>query len=592
MFTPNADASNQALLVSFAQRLAAAKHGEKRHILAEVTQHLGWSKDKFYRELEAIGWSSGRKRRSDAGTTSVSDETLNHAAALLATGVRANGKQIMELPNAASILTANGHDVATSNSTLRRVLRQRQASAKQLAAPTAHVQLKSLYPNHVHQVDPSLCLLYYPPGKTGRIQRFMDDDDFYKNKPQNLEKVANLRVWRYVLTDHTSGTIRVRYYESAGETSLILYSFLLWAWGEHQDANCPLRGMPEILLMDKGSANQSVAMVRALRALNVQLEDHAAKNARAKGQVENANNLVEKLFESRLLLEPVASVEELNQKAQAWQNAFNANQLPGYDARHRRHRMSRYECWQTIRRQQQQLRELPPAEVCRWLLTHKPETRKVGNNLCISAVHPRTKTSMTYKLEGRAGIYVGLEVLITPLVLSEHGDMLVYCTVNGVQQVHQVTPEAKDEYGFVQSAATIGQEFKQNADTTVDSARKQALRTAYPNLTDDEIATARKKKATPFNGELDALSHLTTLYNPSYMPVKGEQVQTGFEKPSTQLLKGIALKAAALNQLNRVLTPEEAAWLTAAGEIPENELPALLERMRHELAKRPALRAI
>lgn len=591
MFVPNADAANQALLVQFAQRLAAAKHGEKKHILAEVTQHLGWSKDKFYRELEAIGWNSGRKRRRDAGTTCVAESTISQAAALLATGVRANGKQIMELPNAASILTANGHTLNASNSTLRRVLRQRQASARQLAAPTAHVQLKSLYPNHVHQVDPSLCLLYYPPGKTGRIQRFMDDDDFYKNKPQNLEKVANLRVWRYVLTDHTSGAIRVRYYEAAGESTLLLYSFLLWAWGEHNDANCPLRGLPEILLMDKGSANQSIAMQRALRALDVKLEDHAAKNARAKGQVENANNLVEKLFESRLLLEPVTSVDELNQKAEAWQNAYNANQLPGYDARHNRHKMSRYECWLTIRHHQQTLRELPPADVCRWLLTHKPETRKVGRDLTISAVHPRSKHSQVYNLAGLAGIYTGLEVLITPLVLSEQGEMLVYCTVNGEQQVHQVAPEAKDEYGFLQNSVIIGQEHKLQPDTQVDTARKQALRTAYPNLTDEEITKARKKKATPFNGELDALSHLTTLYNPSYLPVKGEQVQTGFEAKGTTL-QGIALKAAALNALNRVLTPDESAWLNNAGEIPESQLPELLERMRQELTKRPALRAI
>lgn len=591
MLELTADCAQQQLLLSYAERLESAKHGEKRTILAEVEQALCWSKDKFYRELKALGWHSGRKKRKDAGTTSLSDDTIEHAAALLATGVRANGKQIMELPNAASILSANGFTVDCSNSTLRRVLRNRQASAKQLAAPTAHLQLKSLHPNHVHQVDPSLCLLYYPPGRKGRMQKFMDDDDFYKNKPQNLEKVANLRVWRYVLTDHTSGTIRVRYFEAAGENSMMLYQFLLWAWGEHNDSRCPMRGLPNILLMDKGSANQSIAMQRALRALDVELLDHKAKNARAKGQVENANNLVEKLFESRILLEPVHSVEELNQKAEAWQNAYNANTIPGYDATHGRHGMARYENWLTIR-SYTTVRELPAPEVCRWLLTHKPETRKVAKDLCISATHPSDKRSRKYDLTGLAGVYAGLEVLITPLVLSPDAEVLVYCTFNQQEQCHQVKPIELDHNGFALDSVVIGAEYASKPDTATDKARKKALQTAYPNLTEEEISKARQKKAAPFDGKLDALSHLQTAYNPTYMPVQGEQISTGFEAKAARLLSGLGLIQAALHVINRPLTLDENRWLRAAGEVPENELDALLAQMQRQLMGKPNLRAV
>ena len=591
MLELSANAAQLQLLLSFAKRLETARHGEKNTILAEVTQSLCWSKDKFYRELKVLGWDSGRKKRKDAGTTSLAEETINNAAALLATGTRANGKQIMELPNAASILSANGYTVDCSNSTLRRVLRNRQASAKQLSAPTAHLQLRSLHPNHVHQVDPSLCLLYYPPGRHGRMQKFMDDDDFYKNKPQNLEKVANLRVWRYVLTDHTSGTIRVRYFESSGETSLILYQFLLWAWGEHNDSRCPMRGLPNVLLMDKGSANQSIAMKRALRALDVELLDHKAKNARPKGQVENANNLVEKLFESRILLEPVHSVDELNLKAEAWQNAYNANTIPGYDATHGRHGMARYENWLTIR-SYTSVRELPAPEVCRWLLTHKPETRKVGKDLCISATHPCNKRSQKYDLSGLAGIYVGLEVLFTPLVLSEDAELLVYCTFQNLEQCHQVKPVALDNNGFAMDAVVIGAEFKALPDTQMDEQRKKALRTAYPNLTDEEIAKARLKKAAPFEGKLDALSHLQDAYNPTYLPVNGEQVETGFEATVGKMLAGLGLIQAALHRLNRPLTPAENQWLRAAGDVAESDLENLLQQMCRQLQHKPSLRAV
>jgi hypothetical protein len=591
MLELNADAANTELLVRYAQRLEQAKHGEKQSILTEVEEFLGWKSDKFYRELKKIGWTSGRKRRKDAGSTALSEEAIQKVAAISAIGNRANGKQIAKIPTIRSVLSQSGVDFNLSNSRIRAVLKDRGATAKQLAAPSAPVRLASLYPNHVHQTDPSLCLLYYPPGKTGQIQRFRNDDDFYKNKPQNFEKHPNLRVWRYVLTDHASGAIRFRYYEAAGESTKTLYESLLWAWGEHNDPNCPMRGLPEFLMMDKGSANTSTPIKRALRALGVQVLDHAAKNARAKGQVENANNLVELLFESRLLLEPVTSVAELNQRAEAFQNAYNNNQLPEYNAIHSRHKMARYECWMKIKQHQGKLRELPPPEVCRWLLTAKPESRKV-TNMEITAVHPRTKQRHTYDLTGLVGICNDMEVLITPMVISENAEILVYCTYLGQQQVHQVAPLTQNDFGFFNNAAVISQEYKAKPDTHVDTIRKEALRMAYPNMTDEEIKKARQKKTVPMNGELDALSHLMHLYTPTYMPVAGEQVTTDFAAPTSKTLRGIALKAAALAQLNRVLTPEESAWLNAIGDVTETQLPQVLERMRQELAKRPALRAI
>jgi hypothetical protein len=134
-----------------------------------------------------------------------------------------------------------------SNAHLGRLLRQRNlhAAAMKQAAPA--VSMKSLHPNHVHQVDPSYCVLYYLPKRGGGaesfIQRIAGDDEFYKNKPQNFERAASFRVWRYVLTDHYSGTLMVRYYQSAGESVENLYDFLLWCWSRHQ--NRPFHGVPK-----------------------------------------------------------------------------------------------------------------------------------------------------------------------------------------------------------------------------------------------------------------------------------------------------------------------------------------------------------
>ena len=228
------------------QRLESAGHGQKGAIVAEATQTLAISKDTLYRELGKIGWQAGRKRRTDAGTTALADETIATAAGLIATGARANGKQIMDTTTVNSILSANGHKTL-SVSSLRRVLRENQMTAKHLNQAKTAQALRSLHPNHVHLLDPSLCILYYPPGKKGKRQKFADVDEFYKNKPGNLERVKNLRVWRYVLVDHYSGLIKVRYFEAAGESQLLNFEFLLWCWREV--------GLPQILYTDKGSAN-------------------------------------------------------------------------------------------------------------------------------------------------------------------------------------------------------------------------------------------------------------------------------------------------------------------------------------------------
>ncbi|MCD2164674.1 hypothetical protein [Comamonas koreensis] len=67
------------------------------------------------------------------------------------------------------------------------------------------------------------------------------------------------------------------------------------------------------------------AIKSLLASLEVEAITHEAGNSRAKGGVENANNIVETQFESRLRFEPVNSVAELNATAQAWAEAYNAN---------------------------------------------------------------------------------------------------------------------------------------------------------------------------------------------------------------------------------------------------------------------------
>jgi hypothetical protein len=59
-----------------------------------------------------------------------------------------------------------------------------------------------------------------------------------------------------------------------------------------------------MLMMDPGSANTAHSIRNLLRSLKCELIVNKPRNARAKGSVENAQNIVETHFESRLRFRP------------------------------------------------------------------------------------------------------------------------------------------------------------------------------------------------------------------------------------------------------------------------------------------------
>jgi len=280
-----------------AEQLERLAHGKRSGLVDEFAQRYRWSRAKVYRMLKKVGWTSGRKTRADKGTTSQDMKALTDLAATLQVSLRKNGKATMDIPNARSMLAMNGRDFTVSNDRIAQLLVQNGMDLKSQKRQRAHQSMRSLHPNHVHLVDPSLCLIYYDPA--GR-QHIIRDDQFYKNKPDHVAKIEKWKVWRYVLVDHHSDSIIVRYYRAKGETQANLFDFLLYAWSRREGR--PFHGVPQILYWDKGSANTSAAIKIALRALEVEPLTHEAGNPRAKGAVEQANNLVEKLFESRLKL--------------------------------------------------------------------------------------------------------------------------------------------------------------------------------------------------------------------------------------------------------------------------------------------------
>lgn len=568
-----------------------AASGNKRQLVEDAAEFLGWSAQTVYRQLQrAVGWSSGRKCRSDKGTTSVPQTALMDMAAAQRELVRDNGKQALFTTTARGILESSGRAFGVSNSQINRLMRTRKlnVAAQKVAAPVQ--RMRALYPNHVHEVDPSLCLIYYMRGR----QHIIRDREYYKNK---LDKIAKLqlRVYRYVLYDRASGVIIPWYVEAAGETQHDLFNFLMYAWGRQEGKL--FHGVPEVMLWDKGSAMQSGAIKNLLRHLGVQAIDHEAGNARAKGGVENGNNIVETQFESRLRFEPVESVAQLNAAALAWAQAYNANRIPGQDTRLQRAGlaapMARYDLWQRITAAQ--LRELPAVEVCRALMAGKLEQRKVGGDMCIQFKHPQAERSRSYCLRGMDGINPGDTVTVRALVYGDCEVQIEVPRYDGEALIYRAVPETEyDAYGQPLAAAVIGQEFKSHADTEAQTAGKAMDKVAYPDAPDAKAA--RNKKAVPFAGEIQAHSILQDVPMPTFLPRQGTEIEApAHVRPAAPLMvDSVSAMLRISREMGRNLTPEENQFLAARmgkDGIAEDQLQALIAQFKQPTPEPAQIRA-
>lgn len=483
-------------LFALRDALRAAPHGAQRQLVAAFAEQVGKGVNTVYIWLKAhAGYAPQRKQRKDAGSTRMDEAVLTAIGGMKREAVRGNGKKTMPTGISMNIAHVNGMTVNLSEGRINTLLRARRLDPASVMAARNTIQLRSEHPNHVHQIDPSLCVVYYMGGK----QRIMRDEEFYKNKLENYHKVQ-LKVWRYVRYDHASGTVDVRYFEAAGENQRSLFDFLLWTWGK-QDGRVS-HGIPKILLWDKGSANTSTAIKNLLDALGVDHQTHGAGHAWAKGGVEQANNLVETHFESRLRIEPVNSVAQLNAAAEAWVRDHSANAIAHVECRIKRasgELLVRDALWGLILRTPEHLIEMPSREVCSYFLHGGEQSREV-RNLRISFVHPELKKSHQYDLSPWAE-FLGnkVQVKVWPLLLKSGAvrvSIARLCAEPLLVEVPAV--DSFDQFGRDANAQVFG-EFSR-AKTTLDEAAEQRLaQAAYgAAATRDTAEASRAKQARPF----------------------------------------------------------------------------------------------
>jgi hypothetical protein len=568
-------------LVQVALAAAAAPSGGKQAIYSAACSELGISLPTLHRHLKKVCVKPQRKQRSDAGDVTMCRTECIALSAFLMTSQRKTGKRLLAIGPAVDMLVANGEikaeytDPTTgeitrlSNSAIARALRHYGMHPDQLNRPTPAVELKSLHPNHVWQIDASLCVLYYlnPSSSKDAGLQVMDRTVFYKNKPANLKRIEADRVWSYEVTDHNSGAIFVNYVMGAESSANLAESFIKCTQKREGD---PLHGVPNILMMDMGSANTSGTFANLARRLQVELIAHSPGNARATGQVENARNLIEKGFESGLKLMPVASLAELNAQAQRWARWFNGHK------EHSRHGKTRYDQWSTIR--EEQLRIAPPPDVCQELLTAHPELRQVTDKLRVSF------KGHEYDVSGVHQVMVGEKLHITRNPYIANACLVLVVGADGHEQLHTAPLVERDDAGFSDDARVIGEDFSWPKDTVLDTNRKEVERFAYDAATDIEAAAKRKAGAVPFGSRVDPYKLIDQAPALTYLPKRGAElvpaVTTSRTVAPARLLSVFEAATALVSnglEMTRERRQQIAAWYPDG--VPEDQLDALQARL-------------
>lgn len=572
-------------LNAISAQLGQLPHGTKSAFMRKEAEKLNMSVAKLYKELEQVMIKPKRKRRADAGKTALSEKDAQMISALILETMRKNGKRLMTVERAVEMLVANheidptrinketGEVVTLSTSTIVRALKLYKLHPDQLLQPAPVNAMQSLYPNHVWEIDASLCVLFYLP-KTAKVTglRMMNADEFYKNKPKNLDKIVNDRVWRYVISDHCSGCLFV-WYVFGGENSENLCEAFIQAMQPKADIlKDPMRGRPTNVMLDAGSANTGYGFQNLCKQMGVSVIINKVGNPRSKGQVENGNNLVEMNFESSLKLVRVENIEQLQALANRWMRYFNGQKI------HSRHGMTRYQAWQKI--PADKLLIPPPTDYCRELVLSKPETRKV-------------KPDLTVDFEGREFdvskvpfVMVGEKITIAKNPWQQYSAQ-VQCFDEHGKEYWQVAPVVvRNEFGFRVDAAIIGEQFKAHADTQAQTNAKELEKLAMQADTLEQAEQNRKAKALPFGGRIDPFAHQEQALaddKVGYMPKRGTQMD--YNKMDVQ--------AAVLNkaQLARLLKPRVEAdggdWAVAVARLqqlypngaPESELDTVYDRI-------------
>ncbi len=417
-----------------------------------------------------------------------------------------------------------------------------------------HIPRSTDHVNQFGQFDVSVCAQFYL--KADAAVGTQDPSIYWtKNKRGNGPPIL-----RGVYTEVTTGAFYVEYFtgtESVEKLVPILHNALMPKWDEEK---YPLKGMPDILLTDKGSGLDNGYCKNLFDNLGIEFRTHAVGNPRAKGTVETTMyNIIERHIESLLRFEPATSIEDLNRKIRPIVVELNGHS----EHKHWRYGMSRSMAFASWVRPEH-LR-LPPADLEYFQsLAYREEDRVIDGKLSV-------------RFQGRAYSFLGDEENYTdPAILALKGQKVtVMYSPFDKERVKIVTKDGqvyypalvkKDRFGYPSFAVRMKapgsapkmakQPWQENIEKLEDVELPGKVK-AFAN--EDRLSTMRfmVKPAQKFEGESpDDAMQIPRLEAKKQLQELLERRLTRAESDRLNSTWGAMVSDAEIEEIVRLLTPQ------------------------------------
>lgn len=593
---PSRPSSEQLRLISDAARAlekADPCNGDRGRIVARLAETLNRSLNTTYQYLKKYGaWESGKKPRKGKGETCVPEALCRKIAGLVICGDRANGKRPMCIKDAVKRWEANGEGIADpetgevtmpSVETISRAMRRYGCHPNQLRVASPSVRMRTEYPNRIWQADASVCVLYRIRG-TGNIG-LMKEESYNEKKPENLIKIRNTRIVRYIVVDHCSGNFYLRYEQAAGEDAKGFLDTLIDAITDRGPQDV-MHGVPEILYTDPGPGPASSLVTGFCGQMGITPAQHVPGRARATGSVEKCQDIVECKFESRLRFLEVPDVAQLQALADRWRRYFCATAI------HTRTKKTRNDVWLSIPAEKLRTAE---ADVMHSIAAWGEVRCQVKDDFTISADTRTHYGVRRYDLRelGYHGLQVRDSVSVRLNPYKAPSIIAVIEKPDGERVSFEVPPMQFDGAGFDLGAPAFGEGFKAMPKTRAEKNLEAIKKEAY-GVQSVEEADKMRRAGKPAYAGIDIMADVKEA--PVYLKKAGTPLPLEEKKADVPPMKRLSFALMMRREHPDVWrddnTDECAEWLRTRypDTVPGNEIEAVIERMREKFAPKRARR--
>ena len=593
---PSRPSSEQLRLISDAARAlekADPCNGDRGRIVARLAETLNRSLNTTYNYLKKYGaWESGKKPRKGKGETCVPEALCRKIAEKATHSFRDTGKRIMSIKDAVKYWEANGEGIMDpetgevtmpSVETISRAMRRYGCHPDQLRAASPAVRMRTEYPNQAWQADASVCVLYRIRG-TGNIG-LMKEESYNEKKPENLIKIRNTRIVRYIVVDHCSGNFYLRYEQAAGEDAKGFLDTLIDAITDRGPQDV-MHGVPEILYTDPGPGPASSLVTGFCGQMGITPAQHVPGRARATGSVEKCQDIVECKFESRLRFLEVPDVAQLQVLADRWRRYFCATAI------HTRTKKTRNDVWLSIPAEKLRTAE---ADVMHSIAAWGEVRCQVKDDFTISADTRTHYGVRRYDLRelGYHGLQVRDSVSVRLNPYKAPSIIAVIEKPDGEKVSFEVPPMQFDGAGFDLGAPAFGEGFKAMPKTRAEKNLEAIKKEAY-GVQSVEEADKMRRAGKPAYAGIDIMADVKEA--PTYLKKAGTPLQVEEQKADVPPMKRLSFALMMRRDHPDVWrdenTDECAEWLRTRYPdiVPGNEIEAVVERMREKFAPKRARR--